>query len=439
MTNLWRRERGAWSVAAAALLLAAAPAGAQTVAIVGGDVYTAAGTPIRGGTVVIQNGRITAVGGPEVAVPAGALRIDARGKWVTPGLIESNTELGLREVEQVDETNDAEIENVASRPETADQVQAAFNVADGINPRSMVIPVTRIAGVTTAVTRPAGSLISGQGIMIDLLGSRIDQMQIASPIGMFASMSEGARGTVGGPRAVIALRLREVLEDARAYARSRAAFERGETRDFSVSRLDLEALQPVLAGREPLVVEAHRASDIQLAIRVAQDYGLKLIVTGGTEAWMVAEDLARARVPVIVKVLNNLPQSFEALGATYENAARLRRAGVQVAITSGETWKAYNLRQEAGNAVAYGLPWTEAFRAVTLYPAQIWGVADRYGSLEVGKVGNVVVWGGDPFELLTGVEHVIIRGVEVPLVSRETQLRDRYRNLDENRRSYGRP
>jgi imidazolonepropionase-like amidohydrolase len=415
---------------AAGLALAAAPAAAQTIAIEGGDVYTAAGTPIRGGTVVIQNGRITAVG-TGVAVPAGAIRVDARGKWVTPGLIESSTQMGLREIE----TNDAEIRDVAPR-EGQDQVQAAFNVTEGINPRAMVIPITRIAGITTAITRPGGSLISGQGALIDLAGNRVEEMSIVSPVGMWASMSESARGAVGGPRAAVSMRLREVLEDARAYARNRQAFERGETREYSASRLDLEALQPVLAGRQPLVLEAHRASDVQLALRIAREYDLRLIVTGGTEAWMVADDLARARVPVIVKVLNNLPSSFESLGATYENAARLRRAGVQVAITSGETFQAFNLRQEAGNAVAYGLPWAEAFRAVTLYPAQIWGVADRYGSLEAGKVANVVVWDGDPFEMLTTVNRVFIRGQEVPLVSRETLLRDRYRTLDDARRAY---
>ena len=420
------------SLLAAAALAAAAPLAAQTIAIEGGDVYTASGTPIRGGTVLIQNGRITAVGA-NVAVPAGARRIDARGKWVTPGLIESSTQLGLREIEGISETNDAEIRDVVPQGENNDQVQAAFVVTEGLNPRSMVIPVTRIMGITTAVTRPSGSLISGQGAVIDMLGNRMEDMVVTSPAGMFASLSENARGTSGGPRAAMSLRLREVLEDARAYARDRRAFETGNTRGFSVSRLDLEALQPVLAGRQPLVVEAHRASDIQLAIRIAREYNLKLIITGATEAWMVADDLARARVPVITRVLNNLPQSFESLGATYENAARLRRAGVQVAITSGETWKAYTLRQEAGNAVAYGLPWAEAFRAVTIVPAQIWGIADRYGSLEPGKVANVVVWSGDPLELLTQVEHVIIRGQEVPLVSRETELRDRYRHLDQNR------
>ena len=411
-----------------AALLAPATAAAQTVAIEGGTVYTAAGAPIPGGTVLIQNGRIAAVG-TNVAVPAGARRIDARGKWVTPGLFESGTAMGLTEVSQIQETNDFRL----SEPQGGDQVAAAFNVADGINPRSMVIPVTRIAGITTVVSRPTGGLIAGQAVAIDLDGDRVDDMLVRSPVAMFASIAENSRDAGGGARAGQAMRLREVLEDARAWARNRDAFERGATRDYSISRLDLAALQPVLAGTLPLAVEAHRASDIQTALRIAEEYGLKLIIVGGTEAWMVAGDLARARVPVLVKVLNNLPGSFEALGATYENAARLRRAGVDVAITSGETFKAYTLRQEAGNAVAYGLPWEEAFRAVTIVPARIWGIDDRYGSLEVGKVADVVVWDGDPLELLTSVEHVFIRGREIPLVSRETLLRDRYRNLDDER------
>ncbi|HEX5724705.1 MAG TPA: amidohydrolase family protein [Longimicrobiaceae bacterium] len=417
-------------LAAAALLAAAAPATAQTIAIEGGTVHTLAGPPIANGTVLIRDGRIAAVGAG-VAVPAGAIRIDARGKVVTPGLIETSTNMALTEVGQVGTTNDFRFQD------TQDQVAAAFNVADGINPRSMVIPVTRIAGITTVVSRPSGGLIAGQGIAIDLDGDRVEEMTIRpTPVGMWASVSENARQAGNGSRGGIFMRLREVLEDARAWARNPQAFEQGNTRDFSVSRLDLAALQPVLRGDLPLVVEAHRASDIQAALRVAAEYDLRLIVAGGTEAWMVAGDLARARVPVLVKVLNNLPESFQALGARYENAGLLRRAGVQVAITSGETFKAYTIRQEAGNAVAYGLPWDEALRAVTLYPAQIFGIADRYGSLEVGKVANVVVWSGDPLELLTRVEHVLIRGRAVPLVSRETLLRDRYLNLDEARRSY---
>jgi imidazolonepropionase-like amidohydrolase len=418
--------------AAAAAALASAPAAAQTIAITGGTVHPVSGPAIPNGTVIITNGRIAAVGAG-IPIPAGARRIDATGKIVTPGLIESSTNMALVEVESVGTTNDYRFQD------NEDQVAAAFNVADGINPRSMVIPVTRIAGVTTVISRPSGGMIAGQGLAFDLVGDNIADMQIRSPIAMFGSVSENEHQAGGGTRGGLFMRLREVLEDARAWARNPQAYERGETREFSVSRLDLAALQPVLRGEMPLVVEAHRASDIQTVLRVADEYDLRVIIAGGTEAWMVADDLVRARVPVLVKVLRNLPESFESLGARYDNAALLRRAGVQVAITTGETYKAFNIRQEAGNAVAYGLPYEEALRAVTLYPAQIYGMADRYGTLEPGKVGNVVVWSGDPLELLTDVEHVIIRGVEVPLVSRETLLRDRYMNLDENVRTYRQP
>ncbi|HEU0302411.1 MAG TPA: amidohydrolase family protein [Longimicrobium sp.] len=419
-------------LAAAASVLLAAPAPAQTIAIVGGTVHPISGPPIRNGTVIIQDGRITAVGAG-IAVPAGATRIDATGKVVTPGLIESSTNMALVEVDAVGATNDYRIQD-------ADQVAAAFNVSDGINPRSMVIPVTRIAGVTTVISRPAGGLISGQGLAFDLIGDNVGEMAIRNPIAMFGSVSENEQEAAGGgTRGGLFMRLREVLEDARVWARNPQAFERGETRAFSMSRLDLAAMQPVLRGEMQLVVEAHRASDIQTVLRIADEYDLRVVIAGATEGWMVADDLARARVPVLVKVLRNLPESFESLGARYDNAALLRRAGVQVAITTGETFKAYNIRQEAGNAVAYGLPYDEALRAVTLYPAQIYGLADRYGTLEPGKVANVVVWDGDPLELLTSVEHVFIRGRAVPMESRETLLRDRYMNLDETRRTYATP
>lgn len=411
---------------AAALAAAlAAPLSAQTVAIEGGRVMTMAGAPIEGGTVLIRDGRIVAVG-RDVAVPAGAVRVDARGKVVTPGFFESMTRMGLTEVGAVNATNDF-------RMRDPDQVTAAFNVADGINPHSIVIPVTRVGGVTTVVTAPDGGMIAGQGVVIDLAGDDLPQMLVRTPVAMFATLGQGSQEAGGGARAGATLRLREILEDARTYARNRAAFERGETREYAASRLDLEALQPVLRGQLPLAVEAHRAADIRTALRIAQEYGLRLVVLGGTEAWMVADDLARARVPVVVKVLQNLPDSFERLGARYDNAALLRRAGVQVAISTTETHNARNIKQEAGNAVAYGLPHDEAMRAITLVPAQIWGVAESYGSLEPGKVANVVVWGGDPLELLTPVEAVFIRGRPVPMVSRETLLRDRYMRLDGTR------
>ena len=418
-------KKSTWVLAAAAVL-GAVPAAAQTIAIEGGTVHTMTGAPIENGTVLIRNGRIVAVGA-NVQVPAGAQRIDARGRVVTPGLIDSGTSVGLVEVSAVDETVDFRIGQ-----EEEDMVAAAFNVADGLNPNSILIPITRVAGITTVLSRPGGGLIAGQAVVIDLLGRDMGAMLVRNPVAMFANLSESVRGTTGMARGRTTLLLREILEDARAYARNRAAYERGETRELAVSRSDLEALQPVLAGRLPMVVEAHRASDILTVLRLAREFGFRPVIYGGTEAWMVTDELVQARVPVIVKVLQNLPESFEKLGATFENAARLREAGVTVAITSGESYKSFNLRQEAGNAVANGMPYEEALRSLTVVPAQLWGL-DDYGTLAPGKVANVVVWGGDPLELLTPVHNVIIRGQEVPMRSRETELRDRYKTLDPTR------
>jgi imidazolonepropionase-like amidohydrolase len=417
-----------------AVLALAGPAAPQAaIAIEGGTVHTMTGPPIEGGTVVIRDGRIIAVG-TNVAIPADARRIDARGQHVTPGLIESGTQIGLVEVGAVAGSVD---HTLAQTPTVRDQIRAAFNIADGLNPRSTVIPVTRIEGVTTAVSRPGGGLISGQGVVIDLDGASLDDLLVRSPVGMWARLGEGAAGTVGGTRAASTMRLREVLDDARVYPARRGDYDRGATREYAASRLDLEALQQVLDGRIPLVIEAHRASDIVGAIRIARDYDLRLILEGVTEGWMVAEDIARAGVLVVVRVLENLPGSFERLGARYENAAIMRQAGVRVIITSGDTHNARNIRQEAGNAVAYGLPYDEALRAVTLYPAQTWGL-DGYGSLEPGSVANVVVWGGDPLEILTPVRHVFIRGREIPRVSRQTELRDRYLDLQDRERVFRR-
>jgi imidazolonepropionase-like amidohydrolase len=417
-----------------ASLVPASPLAPQaTTAIEGGTVHTMTGAPIEGGTVLIRDGRVVAVG-RDVQVPADARRIDARDQHVTPGLIESGTQIGLVEVGAVAGSVD---HTLTQTPAVRDQIRAAFNIADGINPLSTVIPVTRIEGVTTAVSRPSGGLISGQGVVIDLDGRTADDLLVRSPVGMWARLGEAAAGVVGGTRAATTMRLREVLEDARAYAERRADFDRGATREYAASRLDLEALQPVLDGRIPLVVEAHRASDIIGALRIARDYDLRLILAGATEGWMVAEDIARAGVPVVIRVLENLPTNFERLGARYENAALLQAAGVRVVLTSGDTHNARTIRQEAGNAVAFGLPWDEALRAITVYPAELWAL-EGYGTLAPGSVANVVVWGGDPLEILTPVNHVFIRGREIPRVSRQTELRDRYLDVQDREQAFRR-
>jgi imidazolonepropionase-like amidohydrolase len=225
------------------------------------------------------------------------------------------------------------------------------------------------------------------------------------------------------------LRLREMLQDAQDYALNKAAFNAAQRREYSRSRLDLEALQPVLKGQIPLAVQANRASDLLAAIRLANEFKLRLVILGASEGWMVADQLAKARVPVVVKPLTDIP-SFDSLGATLENAARLSRAGVTVALASFDTQNSRLLRQEAGNAIANGMDRAAALEAVTLAPARLWGVADRVGSIEVGKDADLVVWAhADPFELTSGAERVFIKGIEVPRQTRQTQLLQRYRTL----------
>ncbi|HEX6940400.1 MAG TPA: amidohydrolase family protein [Longimicrobiales bacterium] len=407
---------------AAALLAGAGAAHAQTVAITNARVYTMAGPVIERGTVVFRDGRIVAVGA-DIAIPQGARVIDAAGKVVTPGFLDSATQLGLVEVGAVDGTRDMRVEN--------DHITAAFNPADGLNPQSSPIAVTRVEGITRAVVAPSpgASLIAGQAVLVDLGAETPMGMVRASPVGMVAVLGESGARMAGGARAAAILRLREVFQDVRDYAAHREAWESARRRDYALSRLDLEALLPVARGEVPLVLNVERASDILVALRLGKELGVRLILAGASEGWMVAEEIAAAGVPVVINPLVNLPNSFEQLGATLENAARLEAAGVTVAFGTFDAHNSRNLKQAAGNAVAYGMPYDAALRAVTVNPARIWGVADRYGTLEVGKDADVVVWSGDPLEFTTTVEHVFIRGREIPKESRQRELFERYRTL----------
>ena len=392
---------------------------AQTIAITGGTVYPVSGPKVEHATVLIQNGRIAAVG-TNVTIPADATRIDAAGKWVTPGFVDGGTQMGLVEIGAVPGTREAYVQN--------DTIAASFNVAEGMNPASTLIPVTRMEGITTVLAAPQGHLVSGQAVLIDLDGATIEQMLVKSPVGIVANFDENAKGEGGGSRAGVAERIRRVFNDALEYARRRAEYNRGAIQPLSASAADLEALLPVLRGQLPLIAVANRRSDIETALRIGREFRLRVILAGGQEAWEIADAIARAGVPVLVEPLDNIP-TYDALGVRYENAAALVRAGVKVALLETDTHNARNLRQQAGNAVSYGMTWDQALRAVTLSPAEVFGVGDRYGALDVGKVANVVVWSGDPFEFSTGVEHVIIRGREIPLRSRQTDLFERYRTL----------
>ncbi len=411
------------AAASLALLLAGADAAqAQTVAITNARIHTMAGPVIERGTVVVRDGVIAAVGA-DVAVPAGARVIDAAGKVVTPGFIDSATQLGLVEVGAVAGTRDSRVND--------DRITAAFNPADGLDPHSSPVAVTRSEGITRAVVTPApgASLIAGQAVLIDLGGATPMAMVRKNPVGMVAVLGERGSQLSGGARAAAILKLREVFQDVRDYMVNQRAYETASRRDYALSRLDLEALVPVARGEVPLILEVHRSSDILVALRLATELRVRLVLAGVTEGWMVADAIAEAGVPVVINPLVNLPGSFEQLGATLENAARLHAAGVNVAFASFDAHNARNLKQAAGNAVAYGMPHEAALRAVTVHAARVWGVDDRYGTLEVGKEADVVVWSGDPLELTTSVEHVFIRGREVPTDHRQKRLFERYRHI----------
>jgi imidazolonepropionase-like amidohydrolase len=399
---------------------ASVPALAETVVITGATIHTMGpqGT-IQNGTLVIENGRIRAVGA-SVPVPASARRIDARGRIVTPGLFDSWSQIGLVEVSAVEGTADARSDD--------DRITAAFRTVDALNPRSMLIPVNRIEGLTRVVAAPeAGrSLIAGQGAVIDLGGP--GDYVIRPSVAMFAVLGEAGAARSGQSRADAMLRLREALRDALDYAANRKAYDQGDRREYSLSRLDLEALIPVAQGKLPLVVTVDGASDIEATLRLAREMKLKLILASAAEGWRVARQIADAKVPVLVNPLQDLPGSFESLESTLENAARLRKAGVTVAFMTGDAHNSRNIRQAAGNAVAYGLPWDDALAAMTSVPARIWGISDHYGTLEPGKDADVVIWDGDPLELTSFPTAVFIRGREMPMTSRQTELRDRYRD-----------
>ncbi|MEO8337761.1 MAG: amidohydrolase family protein, partial [bacterium] len=388
-------------ISASLATLAASALSAQTVAITGGKVYPVSGPAIDNGTVLMRDGRIVAVGA-NVAIPADAQRVDATGKWVTPGIVNAATQLGLVEVGAVANTREGSARG-------RDGIAAAFMPWEGLNPSSVMLGPARDGGITSAVIYPQGGLISGQAAVIHLVSGTVDDMILRAPVAMVASLGHSGNNV---PRAETIMRLREILTDARVYRLRRAEFERAQTRSFAASRLDLEALLLVLDGKVPMIVNADKASDIEAALKLATEFKFKLIIGGGAEAWEVAAKLAAAKVPVLTGAMNNIPDSFASLGQRQENAGLLARAGVSVALIGNagggdeEAFNVRNVRYEAGNAVAYGMEWSAALRAITLGPAEIFGVADRVGSLQAGKFADVVIWSGDPFEFATQPEKV---------------------------------
>jgi imidazolonepropionase-like amidohydrolase len=400
--------------------LAPARASAQAIAITGGRVFPVSGPPIDNGTVLIVDGRIAAVGG-SVAIPAGARRIDATGKWVTPGLVNASTSLGLVEVDAVEPANDTTVKGERG-------VAAGVRAWEALNPGSELWGPARQDGITNVVVLPSGGFVGGQAALVETFQGPAAQMVRRAPVGVTVDLT-AREAAEAGSRGELFFRLRELLDLAKRYATGSLAFETAQLRALWPSRLHVRALVPVVDGTLPLLVAADRAADIEAVLAIAREYSLKVVLYGAAEGWKVAASLASARVPVVTAGLSNLPVSFAQLASALENPARLSAAGVTVVLSSlGEnTFKTRAIRQHAGNAVANGLPWNEALRAVTLAPAEVFGVGASIGSLQPGRDANVVVWDGDPFELATRAEHVFVRGRESTEPTREQQLVERYR------------
>ncbi len=396
------------------------------IAIVHGKVYLPGGkAPLDDGTVVIDKGRIVSVG-KDVAAPPSARVIDAHGKVVTPGLIDTVSDVGVVDVDVEGPSNDIEAFGLLT---------PGLRMADAYNPRTMLAPITRTGGVTSVVVPPGDAILGGQSAFADLVGEDEGDAMVRPTLAQNARLDDDAAEWFANSRGGLWLLLRAALEEARFYATHKAQYDSNAARPLHLTRADLEALQPLLKGEQPLVAEIHRASDIETALRFADEEKIKLVIEGGSEAWVVAEHLAKRKVPVVLDPIENLPAHFDRLHSRSDNAALLARAGVTVVIATfsnrsyGDTsHNSRDLWQLAGNAVRMGMEHDDAIRAVTENPAAAFGIKG-YGRLEAGAVANVVVWSGDPLQIGTRVEQVLVHGRLQSLETRQTLLLDRYRTL----------
>lgn len=410
----------------------ALPVVAQPVAIVGGKVWTGTrqGT-VPGAVVVIDNGRVVSVNKAGSPVPLDAIVIDAGGKWVTPGLIAAFSRIGIVEVDAEETTDDTS----AGKSDYS----VALDAADGFNPDATAIAVTRVEGITRIVVAPEASsnLFAGQGFVADTTGS-VDT-EIDRKAFLLISLGEHGASLAGGSRPAAWAQLRAALDDAKAYPGRYLASNEGTALD----RVDAAALAPAAKGQQLMLIEANKASDLNAIMDFAEaNSDLDIAIVGADEGWRVAPRLAKSGIPVIVDAFSNLPASFERLGATGENAARLKAAGVTVAIAaiSDGTHNARLAMQIAGNAVANGLSHDDAMDALTTAPAAIFGL-QGLGVIGPGSRADIVVWDGDPLEVTSNPDVVMIDGDVQSMVTRQSQLRDRYLKLDERERplAYVRP
>ncbi len=397
---------------------------AQDLAIVNAKVWTgtSAGT-LNSATVIIINGKITGVG-VNLAPPSNMNTVNANGNWLTPGIIVPFSRVGTVEVGAEDTTNDTSA--------VGSEFSVSLKAADGFNPAATTIPVTRVEGITSMAIAPANgtSLIAGQGFIANTSGNP-DSISDDRAF-VYIDLGEGGAGLAGGSRPAAWAALRGAISDARGYPGRYIGQNHGDT----LNRADAVAFSRAVRGQQLIVIAAHRASDLRKIIDLKDNYSnLNLAIVGADEGWLVADELAAADIPVIIDPFSNLPASFAQLAATAQNAERLIDAGVVTAFAhlGFNGHQSRLVLQSAGNAVANGVSFDEAMTAITATPAKIFGL-ETQGTIAIGNSADLVLWDGDPLEVMSAPELVIIAGDVQSPETRQTRLRDRYIDLDESQR-----
>lgn len=396
-----------------ALACIASPAQAQDLLVRGATVATASARGnVEDADVLVQGGIIRAVG-RGLSAPAGVQVVEAKGRTLTPALFGGITEIGIEEVSGESSTVDSALK-IGEQP-----LRPEFDVTLAYNPASVLIPVARLDGIgfTALGAATGGGFVAGQGGVVRFDGS-------ADPIGpraLFLRLGAAASELTGQSRAAQWMLLQQMVDEARGQVAA-------DSPHALLTPAGRRTLARYLSGQGRIVVEVDRAADIRQLLRWATREKVKIAIAGGAEAWQLAPELAAARVPVFVDALGNLPTTFDQIGATLENAARLQRAGVPVAFAQRDdaSHNARKMRQLAGNAVANGLPWADGLAGLTRVPAEVLGVADQIGSIEPGKRADLVLWEGDPLDVAHYAEQVWLGGRAMPMRSRQTELRDRY-------------
>ena len=415
-------------------LPAIAAAQSTPIAITNGKLLTVSHGTIENGTLILANGKIAAVGpAASVTIPAGAQIVDAKGFTVYPGLIEPESNFGLTEISADESNNDL--------VEPSDEIMPHMHVADAFHAETELIPVARLNGITNAVVAPASQdSLSGQDIFIQLYGRDRDQMILGKDIALAMNFGaeqrrRGGRGGGGGSfpstRMGLITQLRQTFLDTQEYMGKRDAALKKDDKSFKTD-LKYEALIPYLKGERPVVLGVYEGYEVEVIMQLAQEFHLKVILNHLTHTQEVLDKIAAYKVPVIIGSIYDQPRAGERYDAVYSLPAELAKRGVKVAISSADaggpvsSHSARNLPYAAGFAVAYGLPYDEALKAITLNVAEMFGFGDKLGSLDVGKTANVVLANGDPLDVRTSVMQVYIEGVAVPMTSRQTRLRDEY-------------